>query len=682
MPATIFLSYRHRVTKSYCGIKPNKMKYLLIVCFLFQLSGFTASAQEYKYHTVKAGETVYSIAKAYNISEEAIYKYNPDAKGSLEISSKLVIPLNSSKEKVSTESEDIQFITHTVKRKETLYRLSKDYNVEIDEIKRYNKHLYAEELQRGEEILIPQPKKGSGNTELSSTKQLDIPKGNDQETRETREHVVLPKETKYGIARKYGITVKELEELNPKVEVLRPGVMIRVGTDVLDEPVILTDEVFEFYEVKPKETLFGLSRKFDVSQDSLISLNPALEDGLKIGMVLKVPNPGDSENFPGNYDDLAEESEGEDTSQIIDLSKKLSNFNTKELVVLLPYNLNQIDEDSISSYKDAILDDRVLRISLDFYSGVRMAVEKAKSYGISTRLKTYDTRRNVQEVTNIIASHDFRNVDAVIGPLLQNTTEAAASRLTQYNVPVISPLSNREMRSYQNLFQSRPTDEILKNAMFDYLQKNASGKNVIIIADAAHNQVKNELTQILPNSRVILPSEAYLGAEKIEGFLSESIENWVILESSNIGLISSATSALNRLAREHEITLFTTNKNNAFEDDIIDNQHLGRLNFHYPSVDKQYDAMVPEEFIAEYQEKFNMVPSQYVVRGYDLTLDVLLRLASADNLYDSFEKYTGFTEYHENKFHYTPKRNGGFYNDAVYIMSIDEELHLNVANDQ
>ena len=658
------------------------MKYLLIVCFLFQLSTLSASAQEFKYHTVEAGETVYSIAKAYNISEEAIYKYNPDAKGNLEVSSKLVIPLSQQKKETLTETEDIQFITHTVKRKETLYRLSKDYNVEIDEIKRFNKHLYSEELKRGEEILIPQRKKASGNTELASSRELDIPKAVNQEISETREHVVLPKETKYGIARKYGITVKALEELNPKVDVLKPGVMIRVGTDVLDEPVILTDEVFEFYEVKPKETLFGLSRKFDVSQDSLMSLNPALEDGLKIGMVLKVPNTDDEDNLPGETEDLASEAENENANKKLDLSNKLSNFNTKELVVLLPYNLSQIDQDSISSYKDAILDDRVLRISLDFYSGVKMAVEKAKSFGISTQLKTYDTRRNVQEVTNIINSNDFSSVDAVIGPLLQNTTEAAAARLAQYNVPVISPLSNREMRSYQNLFQSRPTDEILKNAMFDYLEKNAAGKNVIIIADAAKNQEKNELTQILPNSRVILPSEAYLSAEKIKGVLSKTQENWVILESSNIGLISSTTSALNRLAREHQIKLFTTNRNSGFEDDVVDNEHLGRLNFHYPSVDKQYDDMMTEAFIEDYKEQFNMIPNQYVVRGYDLTLDILLRLASAEDLYDSFEKYTGFTEYHENKFHYTSKRNGGFYNDAVYIMSLDEELNLKVANDQ
>lgn len=108
--------------------------------------------------------------------------------------------------------------------------------------------------------------------------------------RKTREHIVLPKETKFGIARKYGMTVEELDDLNPMVEMLQPGMMIRVGTNVLkDEPVIITDERFRFYEVQKQETLFSLSQRFGVTQDSLKRLNPALQDGLKYGMVLKVP---------------------------------------------------------------------------------------------------------------------------------------------------------------------------------------------------------------------------------------------------------------------------------------------------------------------------------------------------------------------------------------------------------
>lgn len=658
------------------------MRYLLILCFLFQLNSFSANAQEFKYHTVEAGETVYSIAKDYHISEEAIYKYNPDAKGNLEVSSKLVIPL-SKKEELSTENQDIQFITHTVKRKETLYRLSKDYNVEIDEIKRFNKHLYSEELQRGEEILIPQKKQGFENTEVAFAENRQTTPTLKPQTSETREHVVLPKETKYGIARKYGLTVKELEELNPKVEVLQPGVMLRVGTDVLDEPVILTDKVFEFYEVRPKETLFGLSRRFEVSQDSLVSLNPALEEGLKTGMVLKVPNKGVGQGNlePDETEEFAEGEAEEMANQKIDLTENLSNFKPKELVVMLPYDLHKIDSDSLASYRDAILDDRVTRISLNFYKGVLMAVDRAKSYGISTRLKTFDTRQNVQHVSNIINTNNFKNVDAVIGPLLQNPTEAVASKLENYGVPVISPLSNREMRPYRNLFQSRPTDEVLVSAMLNFLKERAIGKNVVIIADAKHNQIKNRLNRILPSARVLMPGDGYISEADIAKTLSTTLENWVILESASVGLLSSATSALNRLARSHQIKLFTTNKNSSYEGDIVDNEHLGRLNFHYPSVDKEFDTSVSEGFVEKYREEFDMLPNQYVSRGYDLTLDILLRLASAEDLYKSFAKHTGYTEYQENKFHYTPKPSGGFYNDAVYIMALDEELNLKVAND-
>ena len=41
------------------------------------------------------------------------------------------------------------------------------------------------------------------------------------------------------------------------------------------------------YEVQPKETLYSLSKKFDIAQGELITLNPDLQDGLKIGMILK-----------------------------------------------------------------------------------------------------------------------------------------------------------------------------------------------------------------------------------------------------------------------------------------------------------------------------------------------------------------------------------------------------------
>lgn len=660
------------------------MKYLFVICFLFQVYSTSANAQAYKYHTVKKGETVFSISQSYSIDEEDIYKYNPEAREGIGVNEKLVIPVKESgSAQKSTVSEAPQFVEHTVKKKETLYSLSKEYNVSVDDIKRYNKQLYSKELQMGETIKIPSGNSNSQQSIITENTTSSIPvennKPQEKQITSTREHIVLPKETKYGIARKYGMTVKELEGLNPRVEVLQPGMMIRVGTDVLDdEPVIITDERFRFYEVKPQETLYSLAERFGVSQDSLKQLNPALKEGLKFGMVLKVPK----KNSDGEeIDDDAYTGRGEMADTKMDLSEFINNRSTKEIALMLPYHLNKIDADSLETYRNTILNERVVRISLDFYSGVLMAVDKAKSMGISTNLKVYDTKRDPSEVANIINSNNFNNTDAVIGPLLQETTEAAASRLENKNIPVINPLSNRSMRGYKNLFQSRPGDDFMKSAMVDYIVKNSTGKNIIIVADGKSFQIKNELNNLIPSARNVNPSGNFVSEAKLAEMMAGG-ENWVILESDNINLVSSVTAALNRLARNHDVTLLTTNKNNAYENDIISNNHLGKLKFRYPSVDKEYDTKLSDDFIKDYETRFNIEPNQYAVRGYDLTMDVLLRLASAEDLYESFEKYPGYTEYYESKFHYMPNAGGaGYTNDAIYILQLNEDLTISKAND-
>ncbi len=646
------------------------MRYLFVICFFLQFYTSSALAQAYKYHTVKKGETVFSISQTYHIDEEDIYKYNPDAKDGIEINEKLVIPIDAVKDQ-PVQNSNVDFKEHVVQRKETLYSLSKQYNVSIDDIKRYNKQLYSSELQTGETIRIPVGEEKQSVVVRQKPQEKPLP----QKLNKTREHIVLPKETKYGIARKYGMTVKELQELNPNVEVLQPGMMIRVGTDVLkDEPVIITDERFRFYEVRPQETLFSLSQRFGVSQDSLMKLNPALMDGLKSGMVLKVPEKGNP-----NYDPATAINYDPDVETKTDLRKSISNFKTKNLVVMLPYHSEMIEQDSLQTYKDVILNQRVVRISLDFYSGVLMAVDEAKSLGISTNLQVYDTRQKASEVANIINTHNFSNVDAVIGPLVKEATEAAASRLENRNIPVINPLSNSSMNGYRNLFQSRPTDELMRSVMMDYITRHSEGKNIIIIADGKSYQVKNKLAQGLPSARFVNPVDNFVADNNIVNLLQKGKPNWIILESENLNVVSSATSALNRLARDYDITLLTTNKNSAFESDLISNNHLGKLKFHYPSVDREYDTTRTEDFIDTYVERFGIEPNQFALRGYDITLDVLLRLASAEDLYDSFEKYPGYTEYYESKFHYLPTSGGGFINDAVYILKLNEDLTISDA---
>jgi len=671
------------------------MKYLIVLCLFFQVITTTAYGQAYKYHTVSPGETVYSISQKYGVSEEAIYKYNPDSKNGIQVSSKLVIPIGEDKAEVSTsnasQSNAVSFTSHKVEKKETLYSLSKMYNVEIEDIKKYNKQLYAKELQKGETIQIPVYGKGStsqvAKAEVSSkakseapkleTPKVETPKAKVPQISKTREHIILPKETKYGIARKYGMTVSELEALNPTVDVLHPGIMLKVGTNVLDEPVIITDNAFEFYEVQPQETLYSLTKRFQIEQDSLIALNPALKDGLKYGMVLKVPTKDASgRELKDTPVDKMEVPTGK--VQNVNLERNIKDYSTKNIVLMLPYNLGKIKIDSTSNASKVIENDRVLRISLDFYSGALMAVKKAKDLGISTNVRIFDTQQSASKVASIINNNNFDKVDAVIGPLLQVTSEEVAERLSGKNIPVISPMTNRELRSLPNLYQSMPSDDMLRESMISYLQKNSQNKNIIIIADGANAAIKGKLLNALPNAKTINPSGNNVSESSMANVMSSTNENWVVLESESVALLSTATSALTRLARKYNITLLTTNKNNSYESDVLLNEHLGKLKFHYPSEYKEFDESQSNEFVDAYNEKYGFLPNKYTTRGYDLTLDVLLRLSAMGTLEKSVQENI-ITEYVENEFLYKPKANGGFYNAAVYIMTLDENLNLSVA---
>lgn len=645
------------------------MKYLIVICLFLQVFSLTAFGQSYKYHTVAPEENVFRIAQKYNISQEAIYKYNPDARNGVNVGTKLVIPLED--EKIEKPDQPVSFKAHKVERKETLFSLSQMYKVEIEDIKRFNKQLYSKELQTGETINIP----------IFPEHDLPLPKAVAKtpapvQITTTREHIVIPKETKFGIARKYGMTVKELESLNPTVDELHPGVMLKVNTDVIDEPVIITNDDFRFYEVQPQETLYSLTRRFQVDQDSLMALNPALKDGLKSGMVLKVP----AKDSRGKEIDVEEEIPGMEEEEKVALENNLKDFSTKNLVVMLPYNLSKIRKDTLTNARQVLLNDRVMRLSLDFHTGVLMAIERAKELGISTNLRVYDTQQKRANVTSAIMNNNFSNVDAVIGPLLQDTSEEAASLLVSQGVPVISPISNRELRTFANLYQARPSDDMLREEMIRYLKNNSENKNIIIIADGASSGIKSRLTAALPNARTVNPTGNNVTEGQLSNLMLRDRENWVILESESVALLSSATSALNRLARANRITLFTTNKNNSFENDVLSNQHLGRLKFHFPSEYKEFEEteIKNNSFIEAYKEKYGVIPNRYTVRGYDLTLDVLLRLGAMGSLENSVRENI-LTEYVENKFLYRPKPTGGFYNEAIYILHYNEDLTISVA---
>jgi hypothetical protein len=337
-----------------------------------------------------------------------------------------------------------------------------------------------------------------------------------------------------------------------------------------------------------------------------------------------------------------------------------------------------MDGDSIDSNKELIKKGGVLRVALDFYSGVLMAAEFAKDQGISVNIDVYDTEGSESKTASIISRNDFNKVDAVIGPLRSKNVEKAASMLRSTKTPVFSPLSNREMRSSTNFFQTLPTDDMLRKSMLEFLKEKGADKNLLLISDLDRTSQKAKILKELPNAKTMSPREkGFLYLVDIEQKIVADQENWIILESGDPTIISNVLGLLNGIPAKYNVRLFTLDKNDAYDFHDISNMHLARLNFTFPSVNKSYDYKEKDPFLVSYKNKYGVYPNRYAVRGFDITYDILLRLASAEDLYEASEgDYE--TEYVENKFRYTKTATHGYQNQAAYIIKYKNNLEIEI----
>ncbi len=178
--------------------------------------GLTVNAQEnqtYILHTIEKGQSLYSIASMYGVSQADIVKMNPGSDEKIYIGHTLRIPRN------TTGSQKETF--HTIEAGETLYRLTVKYNVSAKAICDANPGLSAENFRIGQVIRIPAPDETPVVSDIdNSSKTADvaseIPAAVQSRCRDM--HKVKRKETIYSISKEYGITEAELIEANPELK--------------------------------------------------------------------------------------------------------------------------------------------------------------------------------------------------------------------------------------------------------------------------------------------------------------------------------------------------------------------------------------------------------------------------------------------------------------------------------
>jgi cell wall-associated NlpC family hydrolase len=239
-------------------------------------------------------ETLYSISRKYGIKLADLQNANP-ALGttSLKVGQKITVPvkegtnLSLTTEKVVEQKEvkpekevavqakpieeqkesTTQFI-HEVLPKQSLYSIAKQYKITLVDLQKANPDLGAKSLKVGQKINVP-VKADVNSSYVTDNKEVKIEKeiavmsqNSDDKQAETEiAHEVLPKETKYGIAKQYGLTVAELENQNPNIsKKLLVGSVLKIRSsklvqkEIAAENAIVTEAPNVEQKIENKET--------------------------------------------------------------------------------------------------------------------------------------------------------------------------------------------------------------------------------------------------------------------------------------------------------------------------------------------------------------------------------------------------------------------------------------------
>ncbi|MEM0577959.1 LysM peptidoglycan-binding domain-containing protein [Flavobacterium polysaccharolyticum] len=322
------------------------MKYFGILFWLLVCTTSTVFSQEkFITHKISQGETISSIAEKYHVSQKVIFNLNPKASGILKLNSVLKIPNKNYKKEVAKkelaqEKKNTKEIDYEVLPKETLFGIAKKFNLSVKEIKKNNPSIDKSGLQIGEKIKLIVPENfdlkeeqvvantihsEQNTTILTTSNSVSEFVASNVSNEGQQIHEVIASETKYGISKRYGISVEELEKLNPsivaksleigqklnvplqnkvaevlqkdevsspssiKTQTLVAGANEQVGTETSVTNTISSPETTAIvHEVLPKETKFGIAKKYGITVAELEKLNPSIHKKMRVGAMLKI----------------------------------------------------------------------------------------------------------------------------------------------------------------------------------------------------------------------------------------------------------------------------------------------------------------------------------------------------------------------------------------------------------
>ncbi|WP_275314951.1 LysM peptidoglycan-binding domain-containing protein [Tenacibaculum bernardetii] len=610
----------------------KKFQFLLLICILtFAVS--CGQQKRYISYKVQEGETMRDIANRLDMKTKDLLRLNPDVGRKPDANTVIVIPNPEIKTGISSTTTDTD---------ETI--------VDNDTINENSSDSIEEETPK--------------NTVFQQT------------IYEYENHTVQAGETVYRITKLYDISKDELIEWNPdfptiKNNILSIGQVLKVKS-VEKVITINREEVLENFlthTVKSKETVYSLTRFYNISKEDLIRLNPEYpgikNNELSIGQLIKIKpieEVNANENFAFYKDSIQENA-------------------TIDLAILLPFKLKEY---KTTAAKDIFSTENnsasLANMVTDFYMGAEIAIDSIKKQGILVNTTVFDTGNRDDNVPLILAENKLDATDVIIGPFYSDKAALIARKV---RVPVVFPhfSNSQDNFSAAKLIKSAPDKNNYTAYLASYLKDIYKGEEVFVVGDG-ETASNDRISKIVSNLKkhdsiteiyVLKPKKGYIKRELFTNKMAVNKRNWVIITSDDNVAIADVLNSMIGIPDDMTVQVFAVEKNKSY--DRIENNKLASISFTYVSnTFEDATADNVKAFNKKYYQKNNTIASDYAIKGFDITYDILIRLASGKDLSQTFKE--GVSLRLENKFDYRKKAFSSTSNNGLFIIKYNKDLSL------
>ncbi|MBE0637622.1 MAG: LysM peptidoglycan-binding domain-containing protein [Bacteroidales bacterium] len=633
----------------------NLKKALLIVFLALSFSGLQVQAQDtirrsavtetiggnqFYIHKVERGQTLYSIARAYEVKVADILQNNPGTDENIQPDDVIKIPFSSSQNE-NQGSKPIGMNHRRVAKGETLFSLAKEYNVTVEEIIAVNDDL-TEGLKEGGFVKIPifdrtqpalagqqqqttvQPEIKPASTVVASPDAASTTLTQDKDGKGYFEFQERNRETLYELAIRYRISIDSIYAINPGVSD-KP-----VKGQIIKIPISSVERDYITHNVRHRITLNRLANDYKTEVDKILGINPYISRQLQPGQTVRIPLPPRKPDIIAEQEKpvISEEMIREELKQKIpngDFCDQITEKGSFNIALMMPFFFNELDKSGEGFIKSFLF--------IQYYEGMLLALDSLRKKGFNANIYVFNVEEDIAQAKAVLLNPQIKEMHLIIGPFYNSSYRIVAEFALSNQIPIVNPLSNRNDFLTGNPYAIKviPNEDRIFDAMAEYIYSKLSSAEVFI---ARHNSMRDEqiitklrsaLTRQLNPDEIHSPAPFYeiiYSRDSLNTFkkmASTSKENVVIVYTENKLYILDLMRKLNMLRENYKITVFGLPE--WLEMEGLDYKHLNNLNTHVMTseyVDFESDAV--RNFVLKYREKYQAEPENYAFKGYDTGL--------------------------------------------------------------